>query len=108
MEDAGHLDEAEAWYTQLLNICRSEMDSVGESVTRGNLARLLRTHAERALGIKAALDLATAEIWKIYSVLADIAAKQGDADAARFYGERREQATQHSLVPGIWSAARDH
>lgn len=47
-----------------------------------------RTHAERALGIKAALDLATAEIWKIYSVLADIAAKQGDADAARFYGEK--------------------
>jgi tetratricopeptide (TPR) repeat protein len=112
---ADRLDEAEAWYTKSLTIMQTEGDRAGESSTRSNLADLLarcpgrladaKAHAEQALAIKERLDPTSAEIWNTYSVLAIIADRQGNADAARDW-RRRERASyaaapvsRHNLRP---------
>jgi hypothetical protein len=47
---------------------------------------------EEALAIKQTLDLATAEIWKIYTILAMIAEKQGDTTQAKDYRRLSREA----------------
>jgi hypothetical protein len=90
-----------------LTVRQTEGDRAGESNTLSNLADLLsklpgrlaeaKSHAEQALAIKKMLDPTAAEIWKIYAVLADIADRQGDADAARAW--RREARASYAAAP---------
>jgi hypothetical protein len=56
-----------------------------------------RAYAEQALEIKRPLDPAAVEIWKTYSVLAKIAGKEGNLEAARGY--RREMRETYAAAP---------
>jgi hypothetical protein len=107
MQVAGRPNEAEDWYVKALRTQQTNDDRAGESSTRNNLAALLarlpgrlaaaRSHAEQALAIKKTLDPAAAQIWTTYSILADIADQQGDADAARDW--RREERASYAAAP---------
>ncbi len=116
IERAGRPNEAEGWYVKALTTARTEGHRAGESASHNNLADLLsklpgrladaRSHAEQALAIKKTLDPAAAEIWKIYFILANIAERQGDADAARAW--RREERASYAAAPVSRHRLRGH
>lgn len=110
---SGRPADAEAWYRKTLAAYRTAGDRAGLARTLGNLADLLqhqpprlaeaRTFAEEGLAIDRTVDPAAAEIWKTYSILANIAAKQGDETAARDFRRQAREAqsafmgTEHQL-----------
>jgi tetratricopeptide (TPR) repeat protein len=104
---AGRPNEAEDWYIKALTVKQTEGDRASESRTHNNLASLLsklpgrladaKSHAEQALAIKKTLDPAAAEIWNTYAILANIADRQGDPDAARAW--RREERASYAAAP---------
>jgi tetratricopeptide (TPR) repeat protein len=91
----GNLDSAEAWYRKAIKAGQVAGDSLGVSITLNNLAALLqqfgdrlpeaRQTAEDSLAISQTLDPNTAEIWKIYQILAEITAQQGETATAQNY-----------------------
>jgi hypothetical protein len=54
-------------------------------------------HAEQALALKETMHPAAAEVWTTYAILADIADRQGEADAARDY--RRKERASYAAAP---------
>jgi hypothetical protein len=96
-----------------LTVSQEMGDRINEFLTLHNLANLLQDQrdrlpeaqqlAEAALAIQQTLDPAAAQIWKIYTILAKIAEKQGQATAAAEYRRLSRQAkanfagTQHEL-----------
>lgn len=98
----GNPAAAEAWYGKALAAYQDAGDRVGEAQTLGNLASLLRTQPARlvaarqlaadSLAIMQTLEPGAAAIWKIYDILADIAAAAGDAGQARAYRRQARQA----------------
>ncbi|MCI5163889.1 MAG: tetratricopeptide repeat protein, partial [Candidatus Electrothrix sp. AX5] len=94
--------EAEQWYGKALAACRAADDRPGIAITLNNLADLVandparldeaRDLAEEALAIWETLDPATAQLWKIYTVLADIAKQQGESHQSAAYRAKSRQA----------------
>jgi len=90
----GKLDAAESWYRKVIPVI-GQCNQKDLACCLNNLANLLqhqtlrvseaRTLADEALAIKKTLDEAGAEIWKTYGLLAQIADKQQDIDAAKSY-----------------------
>jgi tetratricopeptide (TPR) repeat protein len=107
MQLAGRPDDAEAWYVKAIKATQAEGDRANEALFLSNLAGLLsdgpgrlgdaRSYAEEALVIKKTLDPAAAEIWKTYQILAEIAGKEGNLEAARGY--RHEGRASYAVAP---------
>jgi tetratricopeptide (TPR) repeat protein len=101
-ENAGKAQDAEAWYRKALDGFESVGDKVLASKVINNLADLLQKQPDRlqearklakeSLLIKQTLDPATAQIWNIYDILAEIADKQGDTTQAKDYRHLSRQA----------------
>jgi tetratricopeptide (TPR) repeat protein len=108
--------DVEPWYRKALAVFKDEGDLLVMYRTLNNLANLLQTDPKRlaeardiasqALALKQTLDPGQAEIWKIYSVLANIAEKQGDTEAARTY--RAEARQSHAAAPIAQEALQRH
>jgi tetratricopeptide (TPR) repeat protein len=107
-ESQGKCDTAEDWYRRALDAYQQLNDSLGISRALINLVGLLQgqTHrlaeaqrlAEEALVLQQALDPAAALIWNIYSILAKIAAKQGQTNDVRTY--HRQMRQSYNAFPG--------
>jgi len=128
-KNMGKWTEAEAWYRKATAGFKVAGDGKNYATGLINLADLLRQHperltearqlAEQALAIKQTLDSAAAEIWTTYSILADIAEKQGDGAAAKAYrrlsrdakmnfaGTRYELERNRDLILGVIAAVTD-
>ena len=88
-EGAGKPDAAEMWYRKAIEGFRGGKEAINLSTALNNLANLLRTQpgrlaearglAEEALDIKRPLDPGAAEIWKAYTILAQIAEQEAAA-----------------------------
>jgi tetratricopeptide (TPR) repeat protein len=101
-QGAGNLVVAEAWYRKGIEAYK-QLDNPKElAIDFSNLANLLQSQpnrlpeaqhlAEQALAIDQTLDPAAAEIWTIYTILAEIADKQNNSDPARTYRRQARQA----------------
>ncbi|AFY35755.1 CHAT domain-containing protein [Calothrix sp. PCC 7507] len=98
----GNLGEAEAWYRKALKQDQKLENQASASQILSNLALILQNQphrlsearqlAEEALAINKTLDLAAAEIWKIYEILAMITDKQSDTTQAKEYRRQARQA----------------
>lgn len=85
-ENSGRLEAAESWYRKAIGGSEAAGDTARVAGMLSNLADLLqgqpcrleeaRGLAVDALAIKQALDPGSAEIWKTYTILAEIADKQ--------------------------------
>jgi tetratricopeptide (TPR) repeat protein len=105
---AGKPQAAEAWLRKALAVERECGHLPGLSRTLISLADVLqrqskrlpeaRQLAERALAIKQSLDPNATEIWKSYTILAEIADKQNNPAQAREY--RRQARKAWSNFPG--------
>ncbi|HJX53677.1 MAG TPA: tetratricopeptide repeat protein [Polyangia bacterium] len=88
-EAAGKPDAGEMWYRKAIEGFRAVGDETSPAAVLSNLAGLLRTQpgrlaearqlAEEALAIGQTLDPGAAEIWKTYTILADIADQEAQA-----------------------------
>jgi tetratricopeptide (TPR) repeat protein len=120
-QGAGHLVEAEGWYRRALAIDEQFGNQKDVAVDLNNLANLLRnearagniarlaearSYAERALATVETLDL-SAQPWATLSILADITALEGRADAAREY-RRRERETFAAFAGNRWQIDQQH
>lgn len=94
----GRFADAERWYLRAIELGEQLGDKQGLAKRLGNLAALYlgqnklaeaEEYARRALAIIETLDL-SAEPWKIYNILAQIAAAKGETAAARDW-RRKEQ-----------------
>ncbi|EDN72669.1 TPR repeat protein [Beggiatoa sp. SS] len=93
------LTEAEAWYHKAIKVHKQFGNASNDL---HNLANLLQNQpdrlteaqqlAEQALTIKKTLDPATAEIWKTYELLGQIADKQGNVQEAKKYRRLAREA----------------
>ncbi|MCI5222306.1 MAG: tetratricopeptide repeat protein [Candidatus Electrothrix sp. AR4] len=101
------LGEAETWYHKSLSIRRKIGDFVGMARTLTNLADLLIKDPARldeaCLLAEESLEIdkihpASAEIWKNYSILADITVRQGESSQAALYRAKARQA--YAEFPG--------
>jgi tetratricopeptide (TPR) repeat protein len=110
----GKPQEAEGWYRKALAVRRESVEPGELSSTLHNLVALLRglperldearALAEESLALRRTLDPAAAEIWKTYSLLAAIAASQGDRQSAARY--RREERASYAGFAGSRQALR--
>ncbi len=110
IQSAGKPADAESWYRKAIDGSKVAGDQLGVSNALNNLAALLRNEpdrlaesrqlAEQALAIRQTLDPAAAEIWKTYSILAEIAAQEGQAEQARTY--RRLERETYAGFAGAW------
>lgn len=115
---AGKLDEAESWYKQALSIGIQLGNKRDEAIDCNNLASLLldvealppagrpasftnrdllaeaEAYAQRAREIREALDDPSSEVWKTYSILAQIAERRGRTDEARRWRRREQESYQ--------------
>jgi tetratricopeptide (TPR) repeat protein len=90
----GKLDAAEQWYCKAID-AQKQGNPIDLAISLNNLADLLRNQsnridearalAEQALTIQKTLDAASTEIWKTYSILAQIADKQQDSAKTSHY-----------------------
>jgi tetratricopeptide (TPR) repeat protein len=116
MKLAGKPDDAEAWYLKALGGKRASGDRLSEAGTLHNLAVMLkdrlgrlgdaRAYAEQALAIEKTADAAAAEIWRTDDLLAEIAGKEGNFEAARGYS--REARTSYAAAPVGQETLRRH
>ncbi len=112
MQNAGRMAEAETWYRRAMEGSRKVGDRIRESRAASNLADLLqndptrlsvarlaeaRQLAEQALAIDITLDPGAAEIWKTYTVLAEIAEKQEQSEQAREYRRLSREAQENFM-----------
>jgi tetratricopeptide (TPR) repeat protein len=95
---AGREEDAEKWYKKAIQFAETIGDKPNLATTCTNLANLYLSqarlakaeeYARRALAIKETLDLSS-EPWKNYSLLAQIAERQGRLDEVRAW-RRKEQ-----------------
>ncbi len=127
-ESAGKPREAEGWYRKALAAKRMGGNPKEIAAMLNNLADLLqnfpdrldeaRRLAEEALAIDKTLDPGAAEIWKDYTILSQIADKQGRPDEARahrraarqakaaFLGTRHELQRHEELIAAVVAAAQ--
>jgi tetratricopeptide (TPR) repeat protein len=100
-KNMGKLADAEAWYRKAIEVDKQFDNVLEEAKNLSNLANLLQNQpdlseaqqlAEQALAIKKNFDPATAEIWKTYEVLAQIADKQGNVQEAKKYRRLAREA----------------
>ena len=104
---AGRPEEAERWYGRALEGLQATGQMHYAAVAASNLANLLlaqpgrleeaERYARQALAIKETLDL-SAEPWKTYNILAQIAEKRGQAEQAR--GWRRKEQESFAAFKG--------
>ncbi|MCP4105769.1 MAG: tetratricopeptide repeat protein [Desulfobacteraceae bacterium] len=105
---AGKPDEAETWYRKAIDGLKASGDTANASKMLNNLANLLQTHypqrlpearhlAEEALAIDKTLDPGAAEIWKNYTLMAQIAEKQKDTEQAKEYRRLAREARQNFM-----------
>ncbi len=102
MEMAGKLEEAEAWYQKAIESGQKIKDWLVTTVALSNLANLLQNQSDRlseaqqlakqALKISKTLDPAMVTIWHTYSILEQIADKQGDTQTAKNYRRLAREA----------------
>lgn len=102
LQNADRPADAEAWYRQAIDAFHAAGNVANQSKTLNNLANLLRRQpdrlaearqlAEEALQLRQTLDPAAAEIWNIYNILAKIADRQNDPEAARTYRRQARAA----------------
>lgn len=113
-EERGRSEQAEQWYRQALVVMKNTGHTANEAAIRNNLAGLLadlpgrlqdaQQEAEHALRLKQTLDPDVSEIWKIHTILADIATRQQRPDDARRHRKAARDAmrafagTQHQLL----------
>ncbi|TYQ30748.1 CHAT domain-containing protein [Pseudanabaena sp. UWO310] len=105
---AGKMKEAEEWYRKAIQGFRDSGNGVMACGAIKNLANLLQQFpdrlneaqqlAEEGLTIDKNLDSVASEIWKTYSILAEISDKQGDTAKARDY--RRLSRESHANFVG--------
>ncbi|MDJ0511766.1 MAG: tetratricopeptide repeat protein [Crocosphaera sp.] len=105
---SGKPQDAELWYRKAIEGFKQAGYKVGLAKSLQNLANLLKDKenglneaqnlAEEALAIKQTLDPNAAYIWKIYQILAEIADKQGNKDAARSYRRLMRQTKWNAPV----------
>ncbi len=123
----GKLTDAEAWYWKAIEVDKQFDNPKEVASDLNNLANLLQKQPDRlleakqlagqALTIFKTLDPATAELWKIYTILEKIAEKQGNVQEAKknrrlareakanFAGTRYELKQKHSkLILGTVAA----
>jgi tetratricopeptide (TPR) repeat protein len=116
-EGAGKLTEAEAWYRKAIyEGFIPTGDRINASKALNNLADLLQKDpnrlkeaqqlAEESLAIKQTLDPAAAEIWKTYTILAEISDRQGDPAKAKEY--RRLSRIARANFEGTEYELRQH
>jgi tetratricopeptide (TPR) repeat protein len=94
-QQARRPEAAETWFRKVIGATRQVGEKVTLSIALSNLAALLaaqlgrraeaRQLAEESLAIKKTLDPGAAEIWVIYTILADIADKEGKPDQSAEY-----------------------
>ncbi len=111
-EGAGRLDDAERWYLRAQEI--KEQVSPYDAHTLNNLAALYLAqgrldeaarYARRAVEIKETLDL-SAEPWKTYGILAQIAEAQGHAAEAAEW--RRKEQESYAAYAGAGHQMRQY
>jgi tetratricopeptide (TPR) repeat protein len=112
---AGKPDEAEGWYRKTIEANKKIGNKIELSQCLSNLANLLQNQtdrlqeawqlAEEALAIKQTLDPGAAEIWKIYTTLAQIADKQNKPEQARAY--RRQARESYAAFMGAQHKLRE-
>jgi tetratricopeptide (TPR) repeat protein len=103
----GRMDDAEAWYVKALKAVRAGGLRFEEATFLYNLAVVLvnrtgrlgdaRACAKQALAIGKTLDPVATEIWNTYRILAVIAGKEGNLEAARGY--RRAGRASYAAAP---------
>ena len=101
----GKLEAAEAWYRKAIDVGRQSQDVSGFAKRLRNLANLLldqpgrlaeaRQLAEESLTLAKTLDPGAAEIWKTYSILAEIADKESEPDKAADYRRLTREARRN-------------
>ncbi|NQV28189.1 MAG: tetratricopeptide repeat protein [Rhodopirellula sp.] len=112
-ENANRIESAETWYRKAIQGFQAVGETVAASSCFYNLACLLRSQphrlaearklVEEALAIKQTLDPGAAEIWKAYTILAEIADQQSRGDEAAEYrrlardAKRNFAGTRHEL-----------
>jgi SagB-type dehydrogenase family enzyme len=118
-QQAGRAAAAEAWYRKAVEAGQKSGNrmQLGSHLTR--LADLLQSQpgrldearqlAEAALGINKTLDLATAQLWQTYGVLAGILAAQAAASAddrcrAELEAQARDYCQLHQYTPRFLAA----
>jgi tetratricopeptide (TPR) repeat protein len=117
-ESSGRFQAAEDWYRKAQKTRQQVGDMVGSAKTLHSLANLLqhqpnrldeaRQLAEKSLAIQQTLEPGATEIWKIYTLLAQIAGKQNDSDRARAYHRQARAAyrnfagRRHELQQYAW------
>jgi tetratricopeptide (TPR) repeat protein len=94
-ESAGRPEAAETWSRKVIEVTRQAGDKVTLSMTLSNLANLLKAQpgrltearhlAEESLALTKTLDPGASEIWKTYTILADIADQEGKPEQAAEY-----------------------
>ncbi|MEQ9372367.1 MAG: CHAT domain-containing protein [Coleofasciculus chthonoplastes F3-SA18-01] len=99
---AGKTENAESWYRKALNTYRKLGSKKDIFIVLNNLADLLQNQsnrlqeahqlAEEALAISKTLDPASAEVWKTYTILANIADKQNETTQAQEYRHLSREA----------------
>jgi len=122
--NAGRPAEAETWHRRALDAFATLGDRRSEAACANNLASLLlavaaqppAAHpapfqgrdllaeaaalAERAIAVKETLGVST-EPWLTYNILADIAERRGQGEAARAW--RRKARASFAAFPGAWA-----
>lgn len=117
-EKRGRREQAEQWYRKALAVAEKTGHIASEAMIRSNLADLLadlpdrlddaRREAEQALQLKQTLDPGVSQIWKIHSILANIATRQQRPDDARQHRQAARDAkrafpgTLHELLRHLW------
>ena len=105
-EGAGRLDDAERWYLRALdgfektgqeNYAATVLRNLGIVYLSQNRLADAEQYAKRAIAIEETLDL-SAEPWKTYSTLADIAHAKGNAQEAAQW--RRKEQESYFAYPG--------
>jgi tetratricopeptide (TPR) repeat protein len=101
------LSDVEPWYRKALAVFDVEGDQYARAATLTNLANILLTAPDRlidarnlssqALTIQQTLDFSTTEIWETYKIIATIADRQGDPEAAALY--RNEARRAYAAAP---------
>lgn len=125
---AGKPEAAEPWYRKAISGSKQAGDELQTERSLNNLAYLLQDQPERlaeakqlaeeALAIMQTLDPEAAEIWKTYTILAEIARKQGDSNQREYRRLARETYAaspraqsdlqqQARIIAGVVAAVED-
>ncbi|MGK7956454.1 MAG: CHAT domain-containing protein [Crocosphaera sp.] len=107
-KDSGKPQDAELWHRKAMEGFKQAGDTANLAKILNNLASLLQnqknrleeaqTLAKEALTIKQTLDPNAVTIWTTYDILAEIADKQGNKDAARSYRRQMRQTKWNAPV----------